>query len=54
VMNNWLMNYDYRITFGADILIIAAVSTLSIAFLTVSWQAYRAARANPVDALKYE
>jgi len=50
----WLANFAYRSTPG--ILVFASVAGLSllIALLTVSWQAVRAAVANPVDSLRYE
>jgi putative ABC transport system permease protein len=50
----WLANFPYRTTPG--ILVFASVAGLSllIALLTVSWQAVRAAIANPVDSLRYE
>jgi putative ABC transport system permease protein len=50
----WLANFAYRTTPG--ILIFASVAGLSllVALLTVSWQAVRAAIANPVDSLRYE
>jgi putative ABC transport system permease protein len=50
----WLASFPYRTTPG--ILVFASVAGLSllIALLTVSWQAVRAAVANPVDSLRYE
>jgi putative ABC transport system permease protein len=50
----WLANFAYRTSPG--ILIFASVAGLSllVALLTVSWQAVRAAIANPVDSLRYE
>jgi putative ABC transport system permease protein len=50
----WLSNFAYRTSPG--ILVFASVAGLSvlIALLTVSWQAVRAAVANPVDSLRYE
>jgi ABC-type antimicrobial peptide transport system permease subunit len=54
IMDNWLMQFDYRITIGPVVFLITGLSTIAIAMLTVSWQAWRAAKTNPVDALKYE
>lgn len=54
LMDKWLVKFDYHVPLHADIFILTAVSTISIALITVSWQAYRAARTNPVEALKYE
>lgn len=54
LMNNWLLKFDYHISVGFLVFFITAIVTIMIAFLTVSWQAFRAAKANPVMALKYE
>ena len=50
----WLEDYPYRIEVGIGIYSIAGLLALVIALLTVSWQAIKTARANPVDALRYE
>nr|WP_068890240.1 ABC transporter permease [Pedobacter panaciterrae] len=54
IMDNWLMQFDYHISIGPVVFILTGISSILIALFTVSWQAYRAAKANPVDALKYE
>jgi putative ABC transport system permease protein len=54
VMNSWLQNFFYRINVGFDTLILAALLALIIAIITVSYQAVKAALANPADSLKYE
>jgi len=53
-MNKWLQNFAYRISLGWWIFALAGAMSLLIALLTVSWQSYRAAGKNPVDALRYE
>jgi putative ABC transport system permease protein len=53
-MNHWLQNFAYRIKIGLATFILAALLALIIALLTVGYQAVRAARANPVEALRYE
>ena len=53
-MNRWLQNFAYRIDIGMGPFILAGVSAFVIALLTVGYQAIKAARANPVDALRYE
>jgi putative ABC transport system permease protein len=53
-MNKWLQNFAYRIDMSWWIFALAGGLALLIALLTVSWQAIRAAIANPVDALRYE
>ncbi len=53
-MKGWLENFAYRIGFNIWIFILAGVSALLIAVLTVGYQAVKAAMANPVESLKYE
>jgi len=53
-MKQWLENFAYRINLGLGIFLISAVTTLLIALITVSFQAVKSARANPVNTLKYE
>jgi ABC-type antimicrobial peptide transport system permease subunit len=53
-MNNWLQNFAFRINISLWIFVLAGVIALLIALLTVSWQSYRAAGKNPVEALRYE
>ena len=52
MMNNWLQNYQYRITISWWIFLIAAIVAILIALLTVSFQAIKAAIANPVKSLR--
>jgi putative ABC transport system permease protein len=52
--NKWLENFAYRTTLNWWIFALAGVVALGIALLTVSWQSWRAATRNPVEALKYE
>lgn len=54
VMNSWLQNFAYRIDVGFWSFIFAASLSLAIAFVTVCYQSYKAAIANPVDSLRYE
>jgi putative ABC transport system permease protein len=53
-MNRWLQNFAFRIELSWWIFALAGLMALVIALLTVSWQAWRAARRNPVEALRYE
>ena len=53
-MNQWLSNYAYRTTIGADIFVVIGFLALMIALAAVSWQTIRVASANPVTALRYE
>ncbi len=50
----WLQKYDYRINIGAGVFIISAVIAIVITILTVSFQAIKAAVANPVKSLRTE
>jgi len=53
-MNRWLENFVYRIDMGIATFLLSALIALTIALLTVCWQSFKAATANPVDALRYE
>ena len=53
-MNKWLENFAYKTTLSWWIFAIAGILALGIALLTVSWQSWRAATRNPVEALRYE
>jgi putative ABC transport system permease protein len=50
----WLRNYAYRTNVGVIIFILASAVALLIAFVTVSFQAIKAAVADPVKTLRYE
>ncbi|MCK4923279.1 MAG: ABC transporter permease [Bacteroidales bacterium] len=54
LMNKWLENFAYKITLSWWIFVFAGVLALIVALLTVSWQSWRAATRNPVEALRYE
>jgi putative ABC transport system permease protein len=53
-MNKWLENFAYKTTLSWWIFALAGILALGIALLTVSWQSWRAATRNPVEALRYE
>lgn len=53
-INRWLEDFAYRIEINWLIFILAGVSTLIIALITISFQSYKAASANPSEILKYE
>jgi len=50
----WLENYPYKIDIGILPFLLSALFALLITMLTVGYQAYRAASANPVVSLRYE
>ena len=53
-MHKWLENFAYKTTLSWWIFALAGVLALGIALLTVSWQSWKAATRNPVEALRYE
>jgi len=53
-MNKWLENFAYKTTLSWWIFALAGLLALGVALLTVSWQSWRAATRNPVEALRYE
>ena len=54
MMNRWLEGFASRMEMGILTFLVAGLSTLVLALLTVSFQVIKAARANPVRALRYE
>ncbi len=54
MMHNWLQGYQYRIEINWWIFFIAGAVALLIAFITISFQAVKAALANPVKSLRTE
>jgi putative ABC transport system permease protein len=53
-MNKWLEDFTYRIEIGWWVLLLAALLAAIISILTVSYQAIKAANANPVKSLRTE
>lgn len=53
-MNQWLQDFAYHIDIQWWVFAVAGAAAVVIALLTVSWQAIRAAVANPVDSLRDE
>ncbi len=54
IMNNWLSDFVYRTDIGPGVFVLAGLSVLIIAILTVAYKSIKAASANPVKNLKYE
>ena len=54
VMNKWLHSYAFRTTINPWLFVEVGIIVLVIAILTVGFQSYKAARRNPVEALRYE
>ncbi|MGV8093690.1 MAG: ABC transporter permease [Mangrovibacterium sp.] len=53
-MHKWLEDFAYKTDLSWWIFALAGVLALGIALLTVSWQSWKAATRNPVEALRYE
>jgi len=53
-MHKWLENFAYKTELSWWIFGLAGLMALGIALLTVSWQSWKAATRNPVEALRYE
>ena len=54
VMSGWLLHYSYRVTISVWVFVVTVVLAVVITLATVSWQAIRAAMANPVRSLRTE
>jgi putative ABC transport system permease protein len=53
-MHNWLQDFAYRISIGWEVFLLAGVLSASIALLTVSFQAVKAALTTPMKSLRSE
>ncbi|MFT3705327.1 MAG: FtsX-like permease family protein [Agriterribacter sp.] len=53
-MHSWLQNFAYRIDIGWRVFVMALLLITVIAFITISFQAIKAAMANPVKSLRTE
>ncbi|PCH77039.1 MAG: hypothetical protein COB98_04435 [Flavobacteriaceae bacterium] len=54
IMSKWLENFAYKTSLSWWVFALAGLFTLGITLLTVSWQSWRAATKNPVEALRDE
>jgi putative ABC transport system permease protein len=54
ILDRWLLNFAYHADISWWIFLIAGATALIIALSTVSWQAWRAATRNPIEAIRYE
>ena len=54
IMYNWLQGFAYRISINVWVFVFAGIAAIGIALLTVSFQAIKAAIANPVKSLRTE
>jgi putative ABC transport system permease protein len=53
-MNKWLDSFAYKTNMSVAMFIMAGLIALCVSILTVSYQSLKAAKANPVDSLRYE
>ncbi|MEN8247343.1 MAG: ABC transporter permease [Bacteroidota bacterium] len=53
-MTNWLSSFAYKTSIGISTFVIAGAAAMLIAWITVSYQSYKAAIVNPVDSLGTE
>jgi len=53
-MHKWLENFAYKTNLSWWIFVLAGALTTGIALITVSWQSWKTATRNPVEALRYE
>jgi ABC-type antimicrobial peptide transport system permease subunit len=54
IMNKWLQSFAFRISISWGVFVVAGVTALLIALITVSFQSVKAALANPVKSLRTE
>ena len=54
LMSGWLDSFAFRISMGIWVFAMGGILSFVISWITVSFQAQKVARANPMDALKYE
>jgi putative ABC transport system permease protein len=52
--NKILQDFAYRIDIGVFVFVIGFISSLVLTFLTIAFHTIKAARTNPVEALRYE
>jgi putative ABC transport system permease protein len=54
IMHEWLKSFAYRINISIWVFVLSGFLAAMIAVVTVSFQSLKAARANPIDSLRYE
>jgi len=53
-MHKWLEGFAYRVDIRYDVFVLTALAAIGITIITISYQAFRAATANPVESLRTE
>ncbi|AGC75277.1 ABC-type antimicrobial peptide transport system permease subunit [Nonlabens dokdonensis] len=54
IMNQWLQKFSYRTSIGWDVFIITCLGAILITLITTSFQAIKAAKADPIKSLRTE
>ena len=54
VLRNFLLEFAFRTSIGFDVFIVSTGAAVALALITISFQAIKAAQANPVDTLRHE
>ena len=54
IMQMWLQEFAFKINLGAEVFLLAGLTSLIIAIVTVSYQSLKTSLANPVNSLKSE
>lgn len=54
IMKDWLQKFVYSVNIGAGVFIIAGVSAILVALITVSYRSLKAANSNPIGSLRQE
>jgi putative ABC transport system permease protein len=54
LMKKWLENFAYQASINIWIFVIAAVGSVLISVMTISWHAWKISNTNPVNSLRYE
>jgi ABC-type antimicrobial peptide transport system permease subunit len=53
-LKQWLEKYNYHITIGLGVFVVSGIAAIIITLFTISFQAIKAALANPVKSLRSE
>lgn len=53
-MSRWMENFAYKTPLSWWVFVLAGIFVLLVTLVTVSWQTFKVARRNPVEALRYE
>jgi putative ABC transport system permease protein len=53
-MKRWLANFAYQVNIDLTLFLLAGLAAAAIAFVTISYQAFRTAHTNPAETLRAE